>query len=257
MNQSDVRQSEASKTKQQSNLPPISDVETTAESPQSIKQQVWLVLLRELLQIVLPAFVLAVIVYTFLAQATVVYGQSMEPTLSQSQRLVVDKLTYRLHEPNRDDIIVVKLPEMNEMLVKRIIGLPGETIEIRDGLVYIDGRLLDNHRQDNHRLDNHRLDNEPLPPTDLSSEMPSNLLLEDDHLGKDSLDKSPIVITPQSFGGAPTMMEPLLIDPEHFFVMGDNRANSNDSRSFGAISRRHILGRVWFRYWPLTKLSSF
>ncbi len=164
------------------------------------------VILRETVQVIAPALILALVVHLFLAQATVVFGQSMEPNLSQHQRLIVDKVTYRLHSPQRDDIVVLDLPNMDEMLVKRIVGLPGEVVEIRDGLVYVDGNLVPE-----------------LYPHDLT----------------------------------PYDMEPVLLGPLNYFVLGDNRSNSNDSRVFGPVHRDHILGHVWLRYWPLDQMRFF
>jgi signal peptidase I len=84
------------------------------------------------------------VINIFLAQATQVLGQSMEPTLHSSQRVVVEKVTYRfVHGPRRGDIVVIDLPGQTDMLIKRVVGLPGETIEVRSGQVYIDGELLD------------------------------------------------------------------------------------------------------------------
>ncbi len=163
-------------------------------------------ILRETVQVIAPALVLALVVHLFLAQATVVFGQSMEPNLSQHQRLIVDKVTYRLHSPERDDIVVLDLPDMNEMLVKRIVGLPGETVEIRDGIVYVD--------------------NTPVPEP-----YPHDLIKYD--------------------------MEPILLGPLNYFVLGDNRGNSNDSRVFGPVHRDYILGHVWLRYWPFDQMRFF
>jgi signal peptidase I len=163
-------------------------------------------LLREALQVIAPALILALVVHLFLAQATVVFGQSMEPNLHASQRLIVDKLSYRLHPPQRDDIVVVDLPEMEEMLVKRVVALPGETVEVRRGIVYVNGEAI---------------------PEDYPHDM-----IEYD-------------------------MAPLTLGPLNYFVMGDNRGNSNDSRAFGPITRREIVGRVWLRYWPLDQFALF
>jgi signal peptidase I len=166
----------------------------------------WRKLIQETVQIVLPALALALVVHLFLAQATIVFGKSMEPNLLERQRLIIDKISYRLHPPRRNDIIVLSKPEMDEMLVKRIVGLPGETIEIYKGVVYIDGEPL----------------LEPFPHNIGAYSMP------------------------------PTTLGPL-----SYFVLGDNRDNSNDSRSFGPVKREHILGRVWLRYWPFNQVTQF
>ena len=100
--------------------------------------------LREVLETILPAVLIAFLINLFLAQATQVHGQSMEPTLHSDQRLVVEKVSYRLHGPRRGDIVVLKSPQQSsELLIKRVIGLPGETVEIRQGQVYINGQELD------------------------------------------------------------------------------------------------------------------
>jgi signal peptidase I len=163
-------------------------------------------LLQEAVQVVLPALALALVVHLFLAQATIVYGQSMEPNLLERQRLIIDKISFRLHPPQRNDIVVLNLPGMEEMLVKRIVGLPGETIEIHQGVVYVDG--------------------EPLPE-------------------------------PYQHGNGLSNMPPVTLGPLSYFVLGDNRDNSNDSRSFGPVKREHILGRVWLRYWPFDQVTQF
>jgi len=96
--------------------------------------------LREVLETIIPAVLIALVINLFLAQATQVYGQSMEPNLHHSQRLVVEKVSYHFHGPRRGDVVVLRSPQHNsELLIKRVIGLPGEKVEIHDGLVYIDG----------------------------------------------------------------------------------------------------------------------
>jgi signal peptidase I len=91
-----------------------------------------------------PAVVIALLINVFVGQATRVEGQSMEPTLHSDQRLVVEKVTYRLHGPERFDVVVLQVPSQGgELLIKRVIGLPGETVEFRDGQVYINGEMLD------------------------------------------------------------------------------------------------------------------
>jgi signal peptidase I len=99
---------------------------------------------RALLETVVPALLIAVGINLFLAQATQVQGQSMEPNLHTAQRLVVEKLTYRFHGPRRGDIVVIDLPQAGpELLIKRVIGLPGETISSKGGQVLIDGEPLE------------------------------------------------------------------------------------------------------------------
>ncbi len=101
-------------------------------------------LARETLATVLSAVVIAVLVQLFLAQSTVVYGQSMEPNLRGDQRLMVEKVSYHLHGPRRGDIVVVRDPAGGPLpLIKRVIGLPGDRVSITAGRVYIDGVALD------------------------------------------------------------------------------------------------------------------
>lgn len=113
----------------------------TVSTSQASKAKSWL---RELVESVLPALAIVLVVNIFLGQATRVEGQSMEPTLHNNERLIIEKVSYRLHEPQRGDIIVLKPQRRGTVpLIKRVIGLPGETVEIKDNLVYINGTALD------------------------------------------------------------------------------------------------------------------
>ena len=99
---------------------------------------------REVLETVIPALLIALLINVFVGQATRVDGQSMEPNLHTDQRLVVEKVSYRFHGPRRFDIVVLKLPDQGEeLLIKRVVGLPGETVEIKNGHVYINDEVLD------------------------------------------------------------------------------------------------------------------
>jgi len=98
----------------------------------------------EAVETIVPAVLIALLINLFLAQATRVYGQSMEPNLHSDQRLVVEKLSYNFHIPQRGDIVVLKVPDAGSgLLIKRIIGLPGEKVEIKDGRVHINDRPLE------------------------------------------------------------------------------------------------------------------
>jgi signal peptidase I len=99
---------------------------------------------RELLSTVVPAVLMAVLMHMFLAQSTVVYGESMQPTFFDQQRLIMEKVTYRLRGPARGDVVVIKDPNHGPVpLIKRVIGLPGERVTVANGHVYIDGELLE------------------------------------------------------------------------------------------------------------------
>ncbi len=182
---------------------------------------------RDILETLLPALLIVLVVNTFAAQATRVEGPSMEPTLHNSQRLIVEKVSFRLREPHRGEIVVFRVPNYEppsmieqvrsllrsvlsgsrdsgspDPLIKRVIGLPGETIEIRDGYVYINGELL-----------------------------------QEEYLTQ---------LTLRGMG-------PKTITEGHIFVMGDNRGASNDSRIFGEVPLTSVIGRAWIRYWPLSE----
>ncbi len=100
--------------------------------------------LSEAIETVVPAILIALLINLFLAQATRVYGQSMEPNLHSDQRLVVEKLSYNFHVPQRGDIVVLKVPKAGSgLLIKRVIGLPGEKVEIKGGKVHINDQPVE------------------------------------------------------------------------------------------------------------------
>jgi len=123
-----------------SNEPSWSRVEQDLSPTLGDKARDWL---RDILGTFLPALVIVFFVNVFVAQATRVEGQSMEPNLHNNQRLIIEKVSYRFEVPQRGDIIVLKLPNRpGPPLIKRVVGLPGEVVEIRDGQVHINGQLL-------------------------------------------------------------------------------------------------------------------
>ncbi|MGH9277343.1 MAG: signal peptidase I [Acidimicrobiales bacterium] len=171
-------------------------------TPQPKHRSLW----RELPVLVVIAFVVALLIKSFVLQAFYIPSASMEPTLSKGDRVLVNKVSYDLHDVHRGDVIVFKGPEQAEGqvkdLIKRVIGLPGDTVEARpDGLVYVNGQPID----------------EP-------------------YLGP---------------GITTGPLEPQTIPPKHYWVMGDNRGNSKDSRFFGPIDESLIIGRAFVKVWPI------
>jgi signal peptidase I len=97
---------------------------------------------KDVVETILPALVIAFLVTHFLGERTIVYGQSMQPNLYPNQQLIIDKLSYRFHTPKRGDIVVINVRSSEIPYIKRVIGLPGEVLEVRDNRVYIDGKVL-------------------------------------------------------------------------------------------------------------------
>lgn len=153
------------------------------------------------------------VIITFIGQRTQVSGGSMEPTLSHGDNLIVDKLSYRFSEPQRFDIIVFPFQyEEDTYYIKRIIGMPGETVQIKeDGMIYINDQKLE------------------------------------ESYGRE-------VISPQTIGIA---ADPIVLGEDEYFVLGDNRNASSDSRMdiVGNIQRENIIGKAWVRIWPFQKLG--
>ncbi len=162
--------------------------------------------IKEFFQSLIIAAVLAFLIITFVAQSFVVEGQSMEPTLSSRERLFVNKFIYRIQKPERGDIIVFSPRyDSGKKYIKRIVGLPGETIEIKEGKTFIDGQPV-----------------------------------EEDYLNQ------------RMFG----VHEKVEVPEDHYFVMGDNRNNSTDSRDgrVGFVDMDSIDGRAFWVYWPLNEI---
>lgn len=171
-------------------------------------------IVRELLGwVIYLAVIIAVtfLVVNFVGQRTRVSGDSMESTLHDGDNLIVDKISYRFRDPKRYEIVVFPYKHKEDTYyIKRIIGLPGETVQIINGYVYIDGKLL-----------------------------------EDETYGLEVMSDPGIAATPIALG------------EDEYFVLGDNRNHSSDSRdsSVGVLKREDLLGRAWIRIWPLNNIG--
>ncbi len=172
--------------------------------------------------ILMAVLLCTVLLRTYVIQSFYIPSPSMVPTLQVGDRIMVNKLSYDFHGVHRGDIVVFKRPPLETQdfpdLVKRVIGLPGETISTKDGHVYIDGKLLD----------------EPWLPPGPSSYTGA---LPDDQY-------------PQF-----NMPGPVKIPAGEYYVMGDNRTDSEDSRYFGPIAKSLIVGRAVAVVWPLSHIK--
>jgi signal peptidase I len=132
-------------------------------------------------------------------------GDSMEPNLHNGEYVLIDKISYLLHPPERGDVVVFTPPNNERDYIKRVIGLPGDTVEVKGGQIYVNGVALDEPY-----LQQVILRNEPAR----------------------------------------------VVEEGRYFVLGDNRNNSSDSRSFGTITPQSIVGRAWLVYWPPSEWST-
>jgi signal peptidase I len=181
--------------------------------------------IREGIIVVVVAVLVAVLLRAFVVQTFYIPSGSMEPTLQIGDRILVNKLSYHIHGVDRGDIVVFARPatencggpQVND-LVKRVIGLPGDIISLSGGYVYIDGK---------------RLDENWLPSTE------QGVTLAGPH------------------GNSSNLVRPYRVPANDYFVMGDNRGDSCDSRFWGPISKSLIVGKVVVRVWPLSSLHFF
>src|SRR6266853_890907 len=156
----------------------------------------------------LIAIGLALVIIVFLYQPVKVEGTSMAPLLSDQERIFINKFVYRFEDIHRGDVVVFWYPlDRSKSFIKRVIGLPGETVDIRHGQLYVNGQLIP----------------EPYVP--------------------------PQYTDVTDFG-------PVRVPKDSYFVMGDHRISSNDSRVFGPVASRFIYGRAVFAYWPVDHFGS-
>ncbi len=177
------------------------------KKPQGILSYIW-----EILRFVLLAIIIVVPIRVYVAQPFVVSGASMDPTLQNGEYLIIDEISYRFDAPKRGDVIVFRYPkDTTKFFIKRIIGLPNETVEIKDGVVTIYNEA-----------------------------------------NKDGLKLDESFLVRHSGGNSN-----LKLGNEEYFVMGDNRPSSSDSRYWGPVPKDNITGRALVRLLPLKKISLF
>jgi signal peptidase I len=178
-------------------------------SPSMAKKRSVVGALMHWLRDLLFSVVLAVIVILFLYQPVKVEGTSMMPTLDDQERIFINKFVYRFHfeKIDRGDTVVFWFPgDPSKSYIKRVIGMPGDRVEVRDGSVIVNGQPL-----------------------------------EEDYVPQEYRDQSE--------------MRSTTIGPDEYFVLGDHRSSSNDSRTWGMVPRRYIYGKAVFIYWPLEKMG--
>lgn len=166
----------------------------------------------EWLKTILIAVIIAIPIRFFIAEPFIVSGASMDPTFASGQFLIVDRLSYNLGIPDRGDVVIFKYPENPKVYyIKRVIGLPGETISIKDGKVTI-----------------------------INDQNPDGFVLEENYL-------SPLHRSYDT--------ESITLERDQYFVLGDNRAQSSDSRIWGPLGEKYIVGRPFIRLFPFNSVS--
>ena len=169
----------------------------------------------EIAKIVVISLAIIIPIRYYLIQPFFVRGASMEPNFSDGQYLVINEIGYRFDDPGRGDVVVFKYPlDPSQYYIKRIVGLPGEKIEIKDNSIFI-----------------------------YSSESSENITLNESYyLPEGRITRGNINVQ---------------LNDQEYFVLGDNRSASSDSRQWGALPRENIIGRVWLRAWPFDSAKIF
>ena len=175
--------------------------------------------------ILVVALAVAFLLQAFVVKPYKIPSPSMVPTLDPGDRVLVARFLYHFTSPARGDIVVFKYPlDTHVVFIKRLIGLPGDTISLRDGSVYVDGVRLNEPYLP--KLDGRPVPTEPAPP------LPGSTMTEPWSLNR-----------------------PYTVPAGHYFMMGDNRTDSDDSRVWGPVPASDLIGRAFFIYWPVTRLG--
>ena len=183
-------------------------IETSTQKVSSIFSSIGKFIIS-FLETVVVALVISIVLYIFVMTPHEVIGNSMHPTYKNGEYLMANKITYRIREPQRGDVVIFKYSETQDF-IKRIIALPGDTVMLKDGQLYINGTLLDESNY-------------------LNDTVYTN--------GGDFLKEGESRTIPQG----------------EYFVCGDNRPQSSDSRVFGPIEEDNIKGKAWIVYFPFSE----
>lgn len=177
--------------------------------------------IRESLETLAVAIILAVVFRTFFLQAFYIPSSSMEDTLQIGDRIIVNKYIYKFRNPKRQEVLVFKFPNMpTKDFIKRLVGLPGETLKIENGALYVDS-----HDEKGF----------------IKIEEPYIKGIIEDGIKRDPATRQALEST-------------LTLGPDEYFVMGDNRQNSEDARFWGPLKHKYIKGRAACIYWPLSRM---
>lgn len=178
----------------------------------SLLKRIWLEI-WDIIKFLAPIVVIVFVVRTYIAQPFIVDGESMSPNFHTGHYLIIDELSYRFHAPKRGDVVVLRYPlDTSRFFLKRIVGVPGDHIVIKNGKVYI-----------------------------TNDANPSGYVLNEPY---------------QSQATFPAgQFKDVILEQDEYFAMGDNRAGSSDSRAWGILPRKDIIGHALFRLFPVKDMG--
>ncbi len=184
------------------------DEKTKESFAKSFKQSLW-----EFVRFIVIAAVIVIPIRLWVAQPFIVNGSSMVPTFENGEYLIVDELSYNFRQPERGEVVIFRYPQdHSKFFIKRIVGLPGEQLEIKNSKIHI-----------------------------YNTQFPEGFALNESYLDKN------VFMADTS----------ITLNKTEYFVLGDNRGMSSDSRYWGPLPDDLVIGRAWLRLWPFNKISVF
>lgn len=184
---------------------------TSQQKPSALKR-IWLEI-WDILKFLAPIIIIVFLIRTYIAQPFIVDGESMSPNFHTGHYLIIDELSYHFHAPNRFDVVVLRYPlDTKRFFIKRIVGMPGDTVQIKDGHVVI-----------------------------INAEHPKGYVVPEPY-------ESQATFPAGQYNN-------VTLGADQYFAMGDNRAGSSDSRTWGILPRKDIVGHVALRLFPISVLG--